>query len=109
VGGVILGATLGILTCGIGIALGALGALVGGLVGSRKREQQFSSVRMNELVASLVPGTTALVAVVEREHIADLEKVLNSFDAEFFTAEVSADLAEKLDAQRHEAYIDWTE
>ena len=108
-GGVILGATLGILTGGVGIALGALGAFVGGLIGNRKREQQFSSVRMNELVASLVPGTSALVAVVEREHVADLEKGLESFEAEIFTAEVSADLAEKLDSQRHAAYTDWIE
>jgi hypothetical protein len=89
--------------------LGALGALVGGLIGNRKREQQFSSVRMNELVASLVPGTSTLVAVVEREHVADLEKGLESFEAEIFTADVSADLAEKPDSQPHAADTDWIE
>jgi hypothetical protein len=36
-GGVVLGAAVGILTGGTGLALGAVGALVGGLVGKRKR------------------------------------------------------------------------
>jgi len=108
-GGVILGATLGILSGGVGIALGAAGALVGGLIGQKKRQGKFASVRMHEIVASLAPGTSAIVAVVERESSAELEKELEASNAEVFTAEVTADLAEKLETHRHTAESNWTE
>src|SRR5688500_7861074 len=39
-GGVILGATLGIATGGAGLVLGAAGALLGGLVGRKKQESR---------------------------------------------------------------------
>jgi uncharacterized membrane protein len=59
-GGVALGAVVGILTGGTGLALGALGALVGGVVGRRKRDSRFSADR----VIWLVLGVALLFAVV---------------------------------------------
>ena len=41
-GGVILGVVLGVATGGAGIALGTLGALVCGLLGGKRRGEQFS-------------------------------------------------------------------
>lgn len=107
--GVILGTVLGVMSGGIGIALGTLGALVGGLFGAKKRSDQFTDVRMHELVAALAPGTSAIVAIVEQEHLSALEEEMEISGAEIFIAEVSADLAEQLDAHRHAAYTEWAE
>jgi uncharacterized membrane protein len=107
--GVILGTALGILSGGIGIALGTIGALVGSLFGAKKRSGQFSDVRMHELVASLAPGTSAILAIVEPEQLAELEKEIEIFEVEIFITEVSADLGEELDSHRQAAYAEWVE
>lgn len=107
--GVIIGTVLGIMSGGIGLALGTIGALVGGLFGEKKRNDQFSAVRMHELIASLAPGTSAIVAIVEREHLAELEKEMETAKAEIFITEISSDLAEQLDTHRHAAYTEWEE
>jgi uncharacterized membrane protein len=109
VGGVVLGAVLGIATGGAGIALGALGALVGGLLGGKKRGEHFSEVRLNEVVAALAPGTSAIVAVVEQEYLTALEGEIHALTAETFVTEVSADLAEQLEEHHHKAYTDWVD
>jgi len=109
IGGVILGGAIGVLTGGVGLALGAIGALVGGVIGERKREGQFSEVRMNEVAAALAPGTSAIVAIVEQEHLPELESEFSGFNAEIFTADVTEDLTEKLEDHRHVAYADWIE
>jgi uncharacterized membrane protein len=108
-GGVILGGALGILSGGATVVLGMLGAIVGGLMGERKRAGEFSSIRMNEIVASLVPGSSALVAVVEKERLQALEDHFHQFEAEIISAEINADLTEKLDPHRHTAYTELTE
>ena len=108
-GGVVLGAVLGIATGGVGIALGALGGLVGGLLGSKKRGEQFSEVRLNEVVAVLAPGTSAVVAVVAQEHLVAFEQEFHALNAETFVTEVSADLAEQLEEHRHTAYTEWVD
>jgi hypothetical protein len=55
-GGVILGATLGILTGGATIILGAAGALLGSLAGRKKQESRLPTDRINQVVASLQRG-----------------------------------------------------
>lgn len=108
-GGVVLGAALGILTGGASILLGAVGGLIGGLVGERKRAGEFTSVRMNEVLASLVPGSSAVVAVVEKAYLEEIEVSLASAGGEVFTAEVSADLSEQLEPHRHTEFRKWVE
>jgi uncharacterized membrane protein len=107
-GGVVLGAALGVLSGGATVALGALGAIVGGLMGERKRSGKFSSIRMNELVASLVPGSSALVIVFHEGHLKALEDHFLQFEAETFSTEITDDLSEKLDPHRHKDFTDWT-
>ncbi len=106
-GGVVIGAVLGILTGGAGIALGAAGALVGGLWGEKKRAEQFSSVRMNEVVAALAPGSSGIVALVEKAHLLEFEEKFGALDAETFSAELSSDLAEQLEPHRQAIYDHW--
>jgi uncharacterized membrane protein len=94
--GVILGATLGILTGGAGIVLGAAGALLGGLVGRKKQESRFPTDRINQVVASLPPGSSAILAVVADQDVAAVEKDLADLGGDLLTVPISADIAAQL-------------
>ena len=94
--GLVLGAVVGVLTGGIGLVLGTAGGLIGGLIGSKKYQDRFSEVRLHEVIAGLKPGSSAIVAVVQKDSLPEVEKSMAVFDAEFFNAELSDDLAEKL-------------
>lgn len=104
VGGVVLGAVVGILTGGTGLALGALGALVGGLVGRKKRDSRFSAERVNELATALAPGSSAALIVMEPGWAVVLEERLRLQGAEVLTADVPAGVAEQSAANREAAY-----
>lgn len=104
VGGVVLGAVVGILTGGTGIALGALGALVGGLVGRRKRDSRFPAERVNQLAAALAPGSSAAVIVMEPGWAVILEERLGLLGAEILAADIPADVARQSTAEREAAY-----
>jgi uncharacterized membrane protein len=108
-GGVILGGVLGILSGGIGIVLGGLGALVGGLVGEKKREGRLSSAEINQVITTIAPGSSALVLMVGPEQRDALSHALVSGGAEVITADIPAELADKLEAHRAEAYAHWRE
>ena len=103
-GGVVLGAVVGVLTGGTGLALGALGALVGGLVGRKKRESRFSADRINQLAASLAPGSSAAVIVMEPGWGAVVEEDLALRGGDVMMAEIPADLDQHLDAGQKAAY-----
>jgi uncharacterized membrane protein len=104
-GGVVLGAVVGVLTGGTGLALGALGALVGGLVGRKKRESRFSADRINQLAASLAPGSSAAVIVMEPGWGVILEEKLELLGAEILAADIPAGVAEHAAADREAAYL----
>jgi uncharacterized membrane protein len=104
VGGVVLGAVAGLLTGGTGIALGALGALVGGLVGRKKRESRFPDERVNQLAAALVPGSSAALIVMEPGWAVVLEEKLGLLGAEVLTADIPAGIAEQSAADQEAAY-----
>lgn len=104
VGGVVLGAVVGILTGGTGLALGALGALVGGLVGRKKRDSRFPAERVNQLAAALAPGSSAALIVMEPGWAVVLEERLRLQGAEILTADVPAGVAEQSTADREAAY-----
>lgn len=103
-GGVILGATLGILSGGIGVILGGAGALLGGLMGRKKQESRFSADRINQVAASLAPGSSAVVAVVDSTLVAEFEMELGDLGADLLTVDISADLAEQLKEHQDAAY-----
>lgn len=104
VGGVVLGAVVGILTGGTGLALGALGALVGGLVGRKKRDSRFPAERVNQLAAALTPGSSAALIVMEPGWAVVLEERLGLLGAEVLTADIPAGVAEQSAADREAAY-----
>jgi uncharacterized membrane protein len=103
-GGVVLGAVVGILTGGTGLALGALGALVGGLVGRKKRDSRFSADRVNQLAASLAPNSSAVLIVMERGWVKVVEEELALLGGDVLTADIPADVDQHLDASQEAAY-----
>jgi uncharacterized membrane protein len=103
-GGVALGVVVGVLTGGAGLALGALGALVGGLVGKKKRDSRFSADRINQVAASLAPGSSAVVVAMEPGWVVVLEKELELLGADVLKVEIPADLAAQLEANEEEAH-----
>jgi uncharacterized membrane protein len=106
--GLVIGAVVGVLTGGIGLVLGSAGALIGGLLGSKKYQDRFTEVRLHEVVAAMKPGESAIVAVVDPKDISEIEKRLESLHVEYFTAPLSADLAEKLEQNKDsQADADW--
>jgi uncharacterized membrane protein len=104
VAGVVLGAVVGIATGGAGLALGALGALLGGVVGKRKREGRIASEQVNQVVASIQPASSALLSVVEQDSAEHFESLLHSEGAHTFITDISTDLAAKLDPHGEAAH-----
>lgn len=104
VGGVVLGAVVGVLTGGTGIALGALGALIGGLVGRKKRDSRFPAERVNQLAAALAPGSSAALMVMEPGWAVVIEERLGLLGAEVLAADIPAGISELSTADQEAAY-----
>ena len=104
VAGVALGAVVGILTGGTGLALGAVGALVGGIAGKRKRESDLPDQRLNQVATALAPGSSALLIVMEPGWVVVLEEDLELLGAKLLTLEIPADIAERPSAERDAAF-----
>jgi uncharacterized membrane protein len=103
-GGVVLGAVVGILTGGTGLAFGALGALVGGLVGRKKRDSRSSADRINQIATSLAPASSAVVIAMEPGWVVVLEEELERLGADVLTVAIPADVAQQLGAHEEAAY-----
>jgi uncharacterized membrane protein len=102
--GSILGAAVGVLTGGTTLALGAAGALVGGLVGKRKQAGCVEEQRLNQLTASLVPGSSALIVVMQPGWGVVVEKELQGMGGDLFTADIPPGVDQDLDAGQEAAY-----
>jgi uncharacterized membrane protein len=98
-----LGAIVGVLT-GPGILVaGAAGALIGGLA-AKLRDSGFSDERLKTVGASLKPGTSAIIAVIEHKWVAELEKEMAEAGADVLTEAIASDIAGQLEAGREVAY-----
>ena len=102
--GIVMGAIVGIATGGTGLVLGAVGALLGGVVGKRKREDHVAAEKVNQMVASIPPGSSALLTIVEAKTAAGFEGLLQTSGAQTFVAEISADLAAALQEHAEPAH-----
>jgi len=104
VAGVVLGAVVGVLTGGAGLALGAVGTLVGGLVGKKKQDSRLSTDRINQLAVSLPPASSAAVVVMEPGWVAVLQENLELLGADVLTVDVPADISQQSGADQEAAY-----
>lgn len=104
VAGGVIGAVVGVLTGGVGLAVGAAGALVGGLIGKSKKEGRFDSYRIEQIADSLTPNSSAIVAVIELNWVAELEAELEQAGGDVMTAAIASDIAAQLAAGRDVAY-----
>ena len=102
IGGV-TGAALGILTGGATLAIAGATALIGGLA-AKLRDSGFKDDRLKQLGASLRPGTSAIVAVIDHVWVAELEHELREAGADVVTEAISADVAAQLEAGEEVAY-----
>ena len=109
VAGIAIGAIMGIATGGASLVLGAVGALLGGLVGKRKREDHVAAEKVNQVVASIPAGSSALLTIVETEAANNFEGLLEESGAHTFMAEISADLASALDEHGDAAHAAFME
>jgi uncharacterized membrane protein len=101
--GAAVGVTVGILTGGAGLLLGAAAAAIGGLA-AKLRDSGFSDARLKALGASLKPGTSAIVAVIEHTWVDEMEQEMAEVGADVFTAVIADDIAAQLEAGREVAY-----
>ena len=99
VGGAMVGLIAGAALAGPAV----VGTLIGSLV-AKLRDSGFSNERLETLGESLEPGTSAIVAVVEHEWMAKVEEALAETEVDLITAEISADIAEQLEAGHKIAY-----
>lgn len=102
IGGVV-GAGLAIVTGGATLALAGAGAAAGALA-AKLRDSGFKDERLRQLGASLKPGSSAIVAVIEHTWVAELEADLQKAGAEVVVEAIAADVAAQLDAGNEVAY-----
>ncbi len=101
--GGIAGGVIGLLA-GPALAVPAVvGAIVGGLT-AKLRDSGFSDDRLKALGEGLTPGSSAIIAVVEHKWVSQVEKALAEAEADIFTLELQADIAEQLKVGHDVAY-----
>ena len=100
----------GVVGAGIGAVAGTalagpavVGALVAGLA-SKLRDTGFDNKRLERLGRSLLPESSALVAVVEHKWVKKIASSLEKAGADLITAEVAQDVADQLEAGHEVAY-----
>jgi uncharacterized membrane protein len=101
--GGVTGAALGILTGGTTLAIAGVSALIGGLA-AKLRDSGFKDERLRKLGASLRPGSSAIVAVIDHIWVADLERELRNAGADVLTEAIAADVAAQLEAGEEVLY-----
>jgi uncharacterized membrane protein len=101
--GGLVGAIVGVLFGPLVLATAAGGAALGGLV-AKLHDSGFDDKRLQELGKSLQPGTSAIVAVIDHEWVADLEAELRKAGADTATQQLGADIAEQLKAGHDVTY-----
>lgn len=101
--GGVTGAVVGLLAGPALVVPAAVGALVGGLA-AKLRDSGFSDERLKMLGEGLTPGSSAIVAVVEHKWVVQLQEEMEARGADLFTAALSADIADQLEAGKEVAY-----
>jgi uncharacterized membrane protein len=102
IGGV-AGAAIGLIAGPVLLVPVAVGALIGGLA-AKLSDSGFKNERLRTLGESLKPGSSAIVAVVEHQWVAQVQQAMAEAGADAVTAALSADIAAQLEAGHQAAY-----
>jgi uncharacterized membrane protein len=98
------GATIGAVAGGVvGLLAGPVGwaALGGGVIGglaAKMRDGGFPDARLKQLAEGLTPNSSALVAVIDHQWVAEVERQLASQQADLVTQTLSEDIHKQLTA-----------
>src|SRR5512139_2094179 len=95
IGGV-AGGVIGLLAGPVGWAAVG-GAVIGGLA-AKLKDGGFKDERLKKLGEGLGPGNSAIVAVVEHTWVREVEKQMAEAGADIVTEQISADIAQQLQA-----------
>ncbi|MGB2910770.1 MAG: DUF1269 domain-containing protein [Anaerolineales bacterium] len=101
--GGVAGAVIGLIAGPALVVPVAVGALVGGLT-AKLKDSGFSDQRLESLGDGLVPGSSAIVAVVEPKWAKRVERELSEQGADLLTSKLQADIASQLEAGSEVAY-----
>ena len=104
VNGIILGGVVGVLTGGAGLAVGAIGGVIGHRSASKKQATNTMPDQLNKVAGSLGPDSSALIAVVKGEPKVKSLEILKEAGGVLFEAVVPQDATKELDEQADEAY-----
>jgi uncharacterized membrane protein len=80
-----------------------VGGAVGGL-GARLHDAGFQDKRLKELGTALKPGTSALVAVIEHQWVAEIERELADQGAQLVRQAIKDDIAKQLESGQGVTY-----
>jgi YegS/Rv2252/BmrU family lipid kinase len=104
VGGLVIGGVIGLLTGGTGLALAALGGLVGHRAAKKKQVKELAPAHLNQVAASLGPDSSAIIAVSQRLPSAQITASLTGMGGELFETEILPETSGHLEDQADEAY-----
>lgn len=102
--GVILGGVVGLLSGGAGLALGALGGIIGHHSGKKKQAIKEMANQLGQVAGSLGPDSSAIIAVVKDEPKLKSFAIVQEMGGDIFEAVISQEASEQMDAQADEAY-----
>jgi uncharacterized membrane protein len=97
-----VGGVIALLSGPIGWGAAAGGGVIGGLLG-RVRNAPFRA-SVEDLAASLTPGSSLLVALVEHRWVEMVEEVARELGAQVLREELKADIADQLEAGGNVAF-----
>ena len=100
--GGVVGVVAGLLAGPVGWGLLG-GALIGG-VAAKMADGGFDNKRLEQIGASLKPGSSAIIAVVDHVWVAKAEAILRQQSQDATTQAISADIASQLDQGRDVVY-----
>ncbi|HIE54437.1 MAG TPA: DUF1269 domain-containing protein [Chromatiaceae bacterium] len=102
--GVILGGVVGLLTGGTGLALGALGGVIGHHSGKKHQSIKEIPDQLGKIAGSLGPDSSAIIAVVKGVPKEKSLAAIKEMGGAVFDAPVSQEASEEMGSQADEAY-----
>ncbi len=104
VGGVVLGGMIGLLTGGAGLALAAVGGVLGNQTVKRKQTERLAPEYLKQVAGSLGPDSSAIIAVSKRHLNSEIADMLSAIGAALYEVPITDDMSDAMDDHSDEAY-----